>query len=668
MKRSNIRTVFTTIIISFLFAQASILSQVSEADVYSKASSLKDPQQKIEALQNFIKEFPDSHNTLSARYNIFRTYVDLKSEEKAIEAAEDLINNSTGGTQISLYNTVAFTFAENKMALQNAKGYIDKALNAMEGGSPRSIRMFQDTKALVLYNLGYPDSALALEKEAIVGNEKNSDYLKSLSVFEFAAGQKEEALTTAAKSILYGNTEESIENFNKWINGFKKKKDERIKLRNEIADKVLKDYLKDNEKENKTAINSNAAVFMARMNFDLPKAGKWASDAVKSINKETSLDDIITYKTNLAIVYSNLNKNQEALKELTSVKEYVDPWNSDYWYTLGNLYERLKENDKALNAYVSGLIAFKPDKVLNAARDLVKRENKNEDIIDKEIDKQKDELKEFEPGKFEGKNSGGRVVLAELFTGAECPPCVGADLAFDKLSEYYPKNVFAVLEYHVHIPGPDPLTNPLTFRRYKYYGGNFGTPTVFFDGGNQIIGGGPDILKANRFKVYNYTIRKQLEEKPAVLIDGSAKVDGNAVKVNVNISQAEKSGNLTGKSLHIALAEKSVDYTGGNGVSKQLFAVRYLVDGAEGSPVDFQKESQSIEKTINLDEVENLIKTYLDDPTKDPSWRGGKPDWRARPETLNPHNLAIVAWVQDNSTKQILQAFYTNVNNTMGSK
>src|SRR5262249_3124728 len=38
----------------------------------------------------------------------------------------------------------------------------------------------------------------------------------------------------------------------------------------------------------------------------------------------------------------------------------------------------------------------------------------------------------FKPGKSKGRESK-RVVLVELFTGAQCPPCVAADIAFDAL-------------------------------------------------------------------------------------------------------------------------------------------------------------------------------------------------------------------------------------------
>ena len=55
-----------------------------------------------------------------------------------------------------------------------------------------------------------------------------------------------------------------------------------------------------------------------------------------------------------------------------------------------------------------------------------------------------------------------KVAVLELFTGAQCPPCVAADVAFDALEKSYKHTDLILLQYHMHIPGPDPLTNPDT--------------------------------------------------------------------------------------------------------------------------------------------------------------------------------------------------------------
>src|SRR5262249_62055129 len=44
----------------------------------------------------------------------------------------------------------------------------------------------------------------------------------------------------------------------------------------------------------------------------------------------------------------------------------------------------------------------------------------------------------FKPQRYAGRKAvGNRAVLVELFTGAQCPPCVAADLAFDALGKTY---------------------------------------------------------------------------------------------------------------------------------------------------------------------------------------------------------------------------------------
>src|SRR5262249_19683247 len=67
----------------------------------------------------------------------------------------------------------------------------------------------------------------------------------------------------------------------------------------------------------------------------------------------------------------------------------------------------------------------------------------------------------FTPEPFKGrKGKSDRTALLELFTGAECPPCAAADLACDALVKAFtPKDVI-VLQYHLHVPAPDPMTSP----------------------------------------------------------------------------------------------------------------------------------------------------------------------------------------------------------------
>ncbi|HEY2783462.1 MAG TPA: hypothetical protein VGJ05_00680, partial [Fimbriiglobus sp.] len=89
----------------------------------------------------------------------------------------------------------------------------------------------------------------------------------------------------------------------------------------------------------------------------------------------------------------------------------------------------------------------------------------------------------FKPEPYAGRTEKGanQVVVMELFTGAQCPPCVAADVAFDALGKSYKHSDVLLLQYHLHIPGPDPLTNRDTLARASYYKVN-STPSTFFNG------------------------------------------------------------------------------------------------------------------------------------------------------------------------------------------
>src|SRR5262249_3224317 len=76
----------------------------------------------------------------------------------------------------------------------------------------------------------------------------------------------------------------------------------------------------------------------------------------------------------------------------------------------------------------------------------------------------------FQPGTFTGRRGKSeRVVLVELFTGANCGPCVAADLAFDGLLRTFEPRDVVLLQYHLSIPSFDPLANADTERRSQYY-------------------------------------------------------------------------------------------------------------------------------------------------------------------------------------------------------
>ena len=84
----------------------------------------------------------------------------------------------------------------------------------------------------------------------------------------------------------------------------------------------------------------------------------------------------------------------------------------------------------------------------------------------------------------------------------------------------------SLLQYHLHIPGPDPLTAPDNMDRAKMYGDSFeGTPAVFFNGRFTVEAGGSREKAENSFRKCSDVVEKVMKT-PRV----KAKVTANAVR------------------------------------------------------------------------------------------------------------------------------------------
>lgn len=476
LKLRFLPAIFVIVISSMIFAQT------DEANDYKSTTSISDPAQRIEALQKFISSHTDSDYLVRAYSDLYNLYAGKGDEKLAIEYAEKYLNSYPEETRMNRYNSVAYTLAEKNIGLKSALVYAQKAVDMAKNASPRSFRQILDTQAFVLYRVGNVDSALVLEREAIKGNENDPSYLYYLSLYEEATGHTTDALMHSAKAVLNGDGVNAISKFNEWVNKTAKTDNEKDGLKNKIVDEAIKEYLSESDAGRKRITNSNAAAFMAKMNSNLMQAETMALESLSGVNEKTPIDELINLKSNFALVYTALGKYDKAIAELKTVENFASPYDSDYWLTLGNSYEKSGEIQKSLDAYVNGLIAYAFPNIMSAAETLMKENNIETKVLTDKIKLEKENALNFNPGEYNKKNESGKIVLAELFTGAECPPCVATDMAFDKLSEYYPRTDLAILEYHVHIPGPDPMTNPDTFKRYKFYGGNYGTPTVFLMG------------------------------------------------------------------------------------------------------------------------------------------------------------------------------------------
>jgi hypothetical protein len=269
----------------------------------------------------------------------------------------------------------------------------------------------------------------------------------------------------------------------------------------------------------------------------------------------------------------------------------------------------------------------------------------------KDIIARVEKLEAVAPTKFPGRKTGDRVAVVELFTGAECPPCVGADLAFDALGKTFKPSEVVLLQYHLHIPGPDPLTNSDTVARKRYYGNDIeGAPSIFFNGKVQDFGGGTFGDAQELYQMYVEGLTPLVEKPARVKLKVSALLQGTRIAITAEASDLDDPGDKM--RLRLALVEKEVVYRGGNRVPRHHHVVRALPGGADGIPLKEKSGKQTV--TVDLDNLRKQLNAYLDEAAKDLQFpRKDRP--------LELKDLLVVAFVQNDVTKEILQAAQTAV-------
>jgi hypothetical protein len=264
----------------------------------------------------------------------------------------------------------------------------------------------------------------------------------------------------------------------------------------------------------------------------------------------------------------------------------------------------------------------------------------------------------FTPAKYAGRKEKGanRVAVMELFTGAQCPPCVAADVAFDALEKAYSHKDLVLIQYHMHIPGPDPLTNKDTIARWDYYSKLFnkdgrravgGTPTTLFNGKVAAPGGGGMGNAKAKFDQYKEQIDPILEQKSDATVAGTAALADGTVTVNAIINGMDKADGLK---VRVLLLEEEIKYVGSNGLRFHHMVVR----SAFGQPDGWELKDGKVSASVALDDVKKTLTTYLDDFAKTRPF-----PYPQRPMDLK--GLKVVVLLQNDETGEIVQAVQLDV-------
>jgi len=155
--------------------------------------------------------------------------------------------------------------------------------------------------------------------------------------------------------------------------------------------------------------------------------------------------------------------------------------------------------------------------------------------------------------------------------------------------------------------------------------------------------------KAKNFD-YRVVINPLLEKPARAQLKASATRQGDKIDIQAEVSDLEKPGDKV--RLRFALVEEQVRYVGGNQVRFHHDVVRALPGGADGFPLKEKNAKQTA--SVNLAELRKNLSSYLDDFAKQRPFPNDR-----RPLELK--KLRVVAFVQDDETKEVLQATQVEV-------
>jgi hypothetical protein len=267
------------------------------------------------------------------------------------------------------------------------------------------------------------------------------------------------------------------------------------------------------------------------------------------------------------------------------------------------------------------------------------------------------------PEPFAG-TRGGRVALLEMFTGSACGPCVAADLALDVVLERYPADSIAVLAYHVHIPGPDPMTVPDSVTRKNLYAVP-GVPTFNVDGARARLGGGSRETAQPTYDTYIQSIDTSLGSAPDAQVQVSAAIDGDKVRVTAGVKGVKSTGKPL--RLHLVLAERELTFLGENGIRHHPFVVRDLA-GDDAGGLALPANDGNVEYTFDLSTLSGVITQSLADDIarrrKTEAASATPREYRAegKPYTaIDRSNLVVVAFVQESNEKPVAKTDDTTI-------
>ena len=222
-----------------------------------------------------------------------------------------------------------------------------------------------------------------------------------------------------------------------------------------------------------------------------------------------------------------------------------------------------------------------------------------------------------------------RMVLIEEGTNASCGPCAAQNPFFEfYLSQPHNQERIIPIIWHSSFPGRDVMNaaNRTMHNARVSYNGISGVPGARVNGrtppssGTGYAGAPADTVALSR------AVTATPVTSP-ITIDISQEEDHNSIGAQITVSSSEE---LTSKKLYVAVVEGHhyYDNAGSNGERDFHYIARQMLPSETGTIITVEPGSP---KTIHLKSAQ-----------RDPEW--------------NAEQMYIVAWVQDDGTKEVLQA------------
>ncbi len=302
--------------------------------------------------------------------------------------------------------------------------------------------------------------------------------------------------------------------------------------------------------------------------------------------------------------------------------------------SLGHLHRDLGQLDRAWSRYVQALLDVKQTGVdgLIALDALWRKQHQGGGGLAAAIaESVEGKAPGFHPiprDAAETRPAGGPV-LVELFTGAHCPPCTGADLAVDALEEYFtPDREVITLVWHLPIPAPEPLVSTEALARARHYSVE-GTPTIVVQGGEKSVGGGGAGEAPKLFEKFKSAVEEALADAKPIDLDATVAWSGDKLTVTPRLAP------IAGARLHAILTERSMVFPGRNGVIFHHAVVRAALTSPDGADASVNVPA--------LDLTMATVESRLDRQLTQFEAKGPFP---IRPTQPDPTNLAVVLFVE----------------------